>query len=69
MELIFVKERYLFSHQTVTILHSSGRGRGQLRFEVLVEFEVRAALLAHRIDPLHEIGGGVAMRLRVRLPP
>ena len=41
----------------------------RLTFEVLVEFELRAALLAHRVDALHEVGGGVALRLRVRLPP
>ena len=41
----------------------------QLRFEILVEFEVRAPLLAHRVDPLHEVGGGIALRLRVCLPP
>ena len=40
-----------------------------LTFEVLVEREFRAALLAHRVDALHEVGGGVALRLRVRLPP
>ena len=41
----------------------------RLTFEVLVELELRAALLAHRVDALHEVGGGVALRLRVRLPP
>ena len=41
----------------------------RLTFEVLVELELRAALLAHRVDPLHQVGGGVALRLRVRLPP
>ena len=41
----------------------------QLRFEVLIEFEVWAPLLAHRTDTLHEVGGGIALCLRVRLPP
>ena len=41
----------------------------RLSFEVLVELELRAALLAHRVDALHQVGGGVALRLRVRLPP